>query len=637
MDVNKICPNCMKEAEGNICPHCGYDKSKGQDIIHALRPLSILLGKYLIGNVLGEGGFGITYIGYDLNLELKIAVKEFYPNGFVTRESNISNAITEYTVTDASRYQKWKDSFLTEARNLAKFSSLPGIVHVRDFFQENNTAYIIMEYVEGETLKSHLKKSNSAISVDETLSMMKPVIKSLSKVHATNLIHRDISPDNIMIEKGGEIKLIDFGAAREFNSDDQKSRSVLLKPGYAPEEQYRSRGVLGPWTDVYALCATIYRCITGKKPVESTERMRTDTLEKPSDLGVKISPEIEATILRGMAVYSENRIQSMDELYGELYGAPFTVRKEPEKTPAIVENGQERKKPKDTVPSDSKKKQAEGGKGKKQGGSKKLLVIGASLLAVILLFFLVTSMTKEKKEVISDTEEEELAAGDNEVRKKAKDAEVKEIEEEEISGSEASASSGVVDELKNSLLNQEKTKTEEPVQKKADEVKSQTEEDEAKSQTEEEEDTGIHRYEYVVADVTWEEAYEQSINKGGYLCHINSDEEAAHILGQIELKDLGDKSFFIGGRRKRDSLEYHWVDRNGNYSEEIINNNPKYDSYWLAGEPSFSDENGKDEKYLDMIYKKSDNHWYFNDIPNDIIQVSPYFAGKVGYIIEYEE
>ena len=321
MDINHLCPNCMRETRGNEdrCGLCGYDLHSKPDNVHALQPYSILQGKYLVGNVIGEGGFGITYIGLDLNLEIRIAIKEFYPNGFVTRESHVSPRITNYTTADPAQYEKWKESFVKEARRLARFSDLPGIVHVRDFFQENNTAYIVMEYVEGKTLKEYLKEKGGRLEVRNTLELMRPVIRSLGRVHEAGIVHRDISPDNIMIQKEGSLKLIDFGAARDFGTEGEKSLSVLLKPGYAPEEQYRSKGDQGPWTDVYAMSATIYRCITGEKPMESMERMRDDRLKQPSSFGIDIASETEETLMAGMAVYAENRIRNMEELEKRLY------------------------------------------------------------------------------------------------------------------------------------------------------------------------------------------------------------------------------------------------------------------------------------------------------------------------------
>ena len=316
----------MRETAGNgeKCEFCGFSLKSEPQNTHALRPYTILQGKYLVGNVIGEGGFGITYIGLDLNLEIRTAIKEFYPNGFVTRDSGITSKISSYTTGGPAPYEKWKESFVKEARRLARFSELQGIVHVRDFFQENNTAYIVMEYVEGTTLKDYLKEKGERLSADETLSLMRPVIRSLAKVHEAGIVHRDISPDNIMIQRSGGLKLIDFGAARDFGIEGDKSLSVLLKPGYAPEEQYRSKGKQGPWTDVYALSATIYRCITGEKPVESMERMREDKLRPVSEFGIKLPKKTEEALMAGMAVYAENRIQTMNELEERLYEEAVT-------------------------------------------------------------------------------------------------------------------------------------------------------------------------------------------------------------------------------------------------------------------------------------------------------------------------
>ncbi len=324
MDINRICIGCMSELpqSGGKCPYCGYQNSPEQnnEPYHHLKPYSILAGKYLVGNVLGEGGFGITYIGLDLNLEMKVAIKEFYPNGFVTREGTVTSMVTDYAGANMQAVQKWKDGFIREARTLAKCSNLSGIVGVKDFFQENNTAYIIMEYLEGETLKEYLKKRGGKLPVEEVLGLMRPVISSLAHMHEQGVIHRDISPDNIMVLPGGNVKLLDLGAARDYATEGEKSLSVMLKPGYAPEEQYRTKGKQGPWSDVYALCGTIYKCITGITPPEAMERMRDDALQKPSSLGVAISKDKEEVILKGMAVFAEKRIQNMNELYSLFYG-----------------------------------------------------------------------------------------------------------------------------------------------------------------------------------------------------------------------------------------------------------------------------------------------------------------------------
>lgn len=323
MDINKLCPGCMREVEDrdqtSFCPHCGYDFKNPQVSPHQLQPFSILKGKYVIGRVIGEGGFGITYLGYDLMLEIPVAIKEFYPNGFVTREANVTPQVTIFAGNNAADIEKWRNGFIKEARSLAKFTNLEGIVKVQEFFNENETAYIVMEYVDGITVKSYLKQNGGKLPVEQVLQMMKPVIQSLAKVHETGIIHRDISPDNIMITSSGGMKLLDFGAARDVSGAAEKSLSVMLKPGYAPEEQYRTRGNQGSWSDVYALCATIYKCISGITPVESMERMRNDSLKRPSELGIMMEPYQEEALMAGMAVYAENRIQNMSALHDMLY------------------------------------------------------------------------------------------------------------------------------------------------------------------------------------------------------------------------------------------------------------------------------------------------------------------------------
>ena len=208
---------------------------------------------------------------------------------------------------------------------MAKFFSLPGIVTIKDYFQENSTAYISMEFIDGYTLKDHLVAMGGKLPAAQVFDMMMPVMSSLAEIHKTGLIHRDISPDNIMINKEGQMKLLDFGAARDYTDTTNKSMSIMLKPGFAPEEQYRSKGNQGPWTDVYALSATIYRCITGITPEESIERVQTDSVKSPSALGLSLDPVREAALMTGMAVFQSNRYQSIPELYNAFYAAAAPV------------------------------------------------------------------------------------------------------------------------------------------------------------------------------------------------------------------------------------------------------------------------------------------------------------------------
>ena len=327
----KYCNHCMSAIENgkNICTKCGHSIIENVPAHHLL-PGTILNNKYYVGKALGEGGFGITYIGRDINLDIKVAIKEYYPNGYVNRNNTISPQVNNSVTAGRKEFfTKGREKFLNEARVLARFSGESGVVDVRDFFEANDTAYIVMEYLDGMDLKNYLKR-NGKLTVEQTINLLMPVMNSLKKIHSQNLIHRDISPDNIMIV-GNDVKLLDFGSARSVAAFENKSLSVMLKPGYAPEEQYRSKGQQGPWTDVYAICATIYKCITGITPDDATQRVFSDEVKKPSVLGVKISPEIEKVIMRGMSVYHKDRYQSIDDLIKALQGS--NVAKKDEKKP----------------------------------------------------------------------------------------------------------------------------------------------------------------------------------------------------------------------------------------------------------------------------------------------------------------
>ena len=310
--MKNYCYSCMNElTDGNVCHHC-LKENTTDDVAYRLKPGTILNNKYLVGNCIGEGGFGITYIGRDLTLDMRVAIKEYFPNGYVNRNNTVSQDVTASTESQKEIFFKGKDSFLEEARKIAKFVGEPGIVGVREYFEANGTAYIIMDYLDGVNLASYVR-SNGTIPAKKIFELMLPMVRSLKRIHESGIIHRDISPDNIMYLKSGSLKLMDFGSARYF-TNNQKEMSVLLKQGYAPEEQYRKNGDQGPWTDVYGLCATMYRCITGTIPVDALDRMRSDTLVPPSNMGVDIPESMEVVLLYGMAVFKENRCQSMDEL-----------------------------------------------------------------------------------------------------------------------------------------------------------------------------------------------------------------------------------------------------------------------------------------------------------------------------------
>ena len=290
-----------------------------EENLHCLRKETRLIGRYTIEGVLGQGGFGITYLGIDELHEKKVAIKEFFPQGIVTRNIEYEDTVTVTFVGEKANYEKGKERFLKEARTMAKFSKDEGIVKALDFFEINNTAYIVMEYLEGITLKQYLRE-NQRIAPEDLIELLVPLIESLDEIHSQGMIHRDISPDNIMVLPDGRIKLMDFGAARDYTEFGEKSLSIVLKPGYAPPEQYQTHGVQGPWTDIYALCATMYKCITGENPPDAIERVMDDSLKKISEFGIVIPTQEEAAIIKGMSVSAKDRYQDIKDFCEDLYG-----------------------------------------------------------------------------------------------------------------------------------------------------------------------------------------------------------------------------------------------------------------------------------------------------------------------------
>lgn len=424
MKIENLCINCMKEkaCSGGKCEHCGFDPETANIPPHHLAPFVILEGKYLVGKAIGEGGFGITYIGMDLNLEMRVAIKEYYPNGCAIRDtSGNSCTVQSYSGEAQTFFETGREKFINEAKILAKCIDLPEIVTVKDFFKENHTAYIVMEYLDGETLKAHLQERGGRISVDETLHMMKPLIKSLGKVHKMNLIHRDISPDNIMITKDKSVKILDFGGARDFVSSGGRSLSIMLKPGYAPEEQYRTHGEQGPWTDVYALCATMYRCITGQIPPESMERTYQDQLKPISDFQPDCPPEVEYVIQKGLGIHKNERWQSMEELYENLYNRRGMVQDEEpvsQNNHIVKKNPQVRKM--QYYPQENAEKES------------KVLPVIAGVLGVILLVLLVifglkyyNSNYKEETDTTQVTEQESMDKSESADKKDSSDKNTK--------------------------------------------------------------------------------------------------------------------------------------------------------------------------------------------------------------------
>ncbi len=335
MNQERLCMGCMRERlEGEeTCSNCGYVEGTAPESPLYLPPRTILEGKYLVGRVLGQGGFGITYLAWDINLNIKLAIKEYFPQDLASRAAGHSQ-VSAYAGSMGSQYEYGLDKFLQEARTLAQFEGHPNIVSVRDFFKANGTAYFVMSYVEGITLQQYLSERGGKLPANQAFGIIMPVLDALQAVHGADVLHRDISPDNIYINQRGQVILIDFGAARQAIGEKGRSLSIILKPGYAPEEQYRSKGIQGPWTDIYAVAATTYHLLTGQQPPEALERLSEDTLVPPSQMNVEVGEREEKALLKALAVRGADRYQSVQDfqtdLLKELQAADLIA---PEKTP----------------------------------------------------------------------------------------------------------------------------------------------------------------------------------------------------------------------------------------------------------------------------------------------------------------
>ena len=321
------CFGCMKEygEEYDVCPYCGYIKDTPPKNKSHLPGGTMLSGRYMLGKVLGYGGFGVTYIAWDTRLNRAVAVKEFFPNSLSTRTIG-ETQVNCYDDKASQYFREGVRKMMDEGNRLSKFSSNENIVDVYDCFEENNTAYIVMEYLEGEDLKQYLGEKGGKLSPEEAVEIILPVLNALEDMHRENIIHRDISPDNIFICKNGKIKLLDFGSARLAVEDSDKSLSIMIKKGYAPKEQYAGRSKQGSWTDVYAVCATLYKMITGELPPESLER-DTEPLKTFSEFGIEGYDELERVVFKGLEVEYTDRIQNVLELKN---GLTKTVSKKPE-------------------------------------------------------------------------------------------------------------------------------------------------------------------------------------------------------------------------------------------------------------------------------------------------------------------
>ncbi len=318
-----LCSSCMSDNQENAiaCIACGTALQVKTQPSHFLPNNSILQqGKYQIGNILGDGGFGITYEGVDVANNQKVAIKENWPDKGIRQGTTI---IWPYTITPKDRQWQLK-KFATEAQYIAQCFH-PSIVKVYDWFEENNTAYMTMALVEGKPL-SKILKEEGCLSCDRAKHYFLQISEALKVVHDCGLLHRDIKPENIIINRQDRAVLIDFGATKEFVAGQTREMSVTLTRGYAPIEQYSYRSKRWPATDIYALCASMYESLTGELPVDATERFASETLVPPRKLAPQIDSLLEQIILKGMNMKVQDRFQTVDELLKILTGSGQTAK-----------------------------------------------------------------------------------------------------------------------------------------------------------------------------------------------------------------------------------------------------------------------------------------------------------------------
>ncbi len=323
----KLCMGCMNEIEDHLstCPYCGFNETTLRQESYYLDPGTIIGGKYIVGRVLSYGGHTVSYMGMDAEMNRKVIVKEYLPSDFSTRSEGEKD-VTIYSGDGQEQFEQGLTNFLNEANRIQQLQNAKGIAKVYDCLAENETGYVISEYVEGRTLKEILD-SGKRYSAEEAADFIRQILAGLADVHRMDIVHCDISPETIMVTDSGEIKLTDFGATRYVTTANSKSLSIILKRGYAPEEQYRSKGVRGPWTDVYALGAVMYLMITGEVPQESVERALSDDLKEPSKMGIDIPKNIENALMNALNVYQQDRTQSAEAFLQELNSSEVKRRK----------------------------------------------------------------------------------------------------------------------------------------------------------------------------------------------------------------------------------------------------------------------------------------------------------------------
>lgn len=317
--IEEICPNCFAASMRNsVCSQCGYSMELQREIPNIMESHTILRDRYIVGRVLGKGGFGITYKAYDLEKQSVCALKEYMPRFIESIRRNHGEIVL--TEAKEQQYEHGRKRFREEAEILYRIRNYPYIVQIWDSFEENNTNYYVMEFVDGINLKQVVKENHYQFSEKEATEILLKIGSTLQAIYEKEgMIHRDISPENILIDKYGDYRLIDFGSAKEVEPEGREGLSVVLKPGFAPLEQYSESMPQGSYTDVYALAGTYYYLTTGQMVPSALERMGGQNNYTPLYLANRgISKGVSDAIDRALEINYKKRTQTIRQLLQEL-------------------------------------------------------------------------------------------------------------------------------------------------------------------------------------------------------------------------------------------------------------------------------------------------------------------------------
>lgn len=282
-----------------------------------LCPGTILQNRYQIGKALGQGKYGITYLAVDKNLDFMVAIKEYFPKNLTVRVPENAGSVT-HDQEKGDDFNNGLTLFEEEAKKLARLPAHPNIASVNDLFQQNGTAYMVMNYFDGISLEKYLIENGGRLSFDRVNSLLNPILEALQLMHEEGILHLDISPQAILIDRANKVLLINFSMAKYNYYEKLGNLSEVINSGFAPVEQYLSKGKKGPWSDIYAYAATLYSCVTGQKPPEVFDRMDDAMLATPTELRAKIRSRQEKILLKAMAINAAERYRRVEELHQDL-------------------------------------------------------------------------------------------------------------------------------------------------------------------------------------------------------------------------------------------------------------------------------------------------------------------------------